>query len=254
MTGAAATDDSTTDDSATGSPGEAEGSDEASGDTTTAATATKRSGTPSRRPPSTRDDRDESGELTDDALMIRLQEGDASAYDRLVHRYSGPLTGYFTKKLRDRSLAEDLVQETLLKLHNRHWDYIPQGVFKRWLFTIARNLTIDTVRRQSRDVVLAAWRGGSEDEGDRMARLAGSLLPPDDVAFFNERADALDRLIDELPDVQRETLVLHYYNGVPLPEVAQIMETNTSTCKSRLRLAREKLLGRVQEAGLVEPP
>ena len=199
----------------------------------------------------TRDDRDDAGELTDDALMIRHQEGEAAAFDALVARYRGPLRGYFIKKLRDRTLADDLVQETLLKVYSGGWDYIPQGRFRGWLFRIASNLTVDTVRRQARDVVLAAYRGSEAGEDDPMARFADDLLPPEHQAFLHERAAILDDFVAELPSEQRETVILHYYNGVPLPEVAEAMETNLSTCKSRLRLAREKLSGRIESAGIL---
>ena len=203
-----------------------------------------------RREAATRDSVREDGLLSDDALMIRLQEGDHAAFDELVVRYNGPLTGYFVNKLRDRSLAEDLVQETLVRVFDKSWDYVPLGRFKGWLFRIAHNLTVDTVRRQSRDVVLTAYRGFDEDERDRAAQFADSLLPPDLTAASNERAEKFLTLVQALPEVQRETVLLHYYNGVPLPEVAQVMETNLSTCKSRLRLAREKLIGQIEAAGL----
>ena len=202
------------------------------------------------RPLPTREDRDEHGQLSDDALMIRLQEGDNTAFDHLVARHSGPLRGYFLRKLRDHSVADDLVQDTLLKVHLNSWDYIPLGRFRGWMYRIAHNLTVDTVRRQARDVVLSAYRGFDEDESDRTARFVDSLIQPDEQAERRERAARLETLLEDLPDDQRDTVVLHYYNGVPLPEVAEIMETNLSTCKSRLRLAREKLAGRIEAAGL----
>ena len=200
----------------------------------------------------TRDDRDDDGELTDDALMIRHQEGIAAAFNELVVRYRGPLTAFFVKKLRDRTLADDLVQDTLLKVYSAGWDYIPQGRFRGWLFRIAANLTVDTVRKQSRDVLLPAYTGSADDPFPT-ARFADDLLPPEQQSLLSERAEAIDALVDELPDDQRDTVILHYFNGVPLPEVAVAMETNLSTCKSRLRLAREKLAGRIVAAGWGEP-
>ena len=186
--------------------------------------------------------------------MIRLQEGEAAAFEELVARYRGPLRGYFINRLRDQALADDLVQETLLKVHTGFWDYIPLGRFRGWLFRIAHNLTVDTVRRQARDVVLSAYRGREDDDGpDRMARLADAIDTPAAATILGERADLIDDLIGALPEDQRETVILHYFQGVPLPEVAIAMETNLSTCKSRLRLAREKLKGRIESLGLVAP-
>ena len=192
-----------------------------------------------------RDDRTPEGELSDDALMIRFQEGDTAAFDTLAGRYSGPLTGYFYQKLRDRTLAEDLAQDTLLKIFEHAWDYIPLGRFKGWMYRIAYNLMVDTTRRQKNDVLLKTYRGFDADEEDRTARFVDSMLPPDVIAETKEARNMLssriESLVANLPETQRETVVLHYYNNVPLPEVADIMDTTLSTCKSRLRLAREKL-------------
>ena len=186
---------------------------------------------------------------TDDELMIALQEGRASAFDELVDRHRGPLEGFFFKNARDRQLAEDLAQETLLKVYGQAWDYIPMGRFKGWMYRMGRNLLIDTVRKRSNDVILRAARGSAADEEDRLARFAGDLLGPDERAGLSERKDALDGLLADLPDDQRQTVTLHYYSGLPLAEVAEVMETNVSTCKSRLRLARDKLRGRIEAAG-----
>ena len=187
--------------------------------------------------------------MEDDELMIALQEGRSEAFDTLVDRHRGPLEGFFLKNTRDRGLAEDLAQETLLKVYNQAWDYIPMGRFKGWMYRMGRNLLIDTVRKQTNDVILRAYRGTATDEDDRLARFAGEVLGPDEAAGLSERNESLDALLQELPDDQRQTVTLHYYNGLPLSEVAEVMETNVSTCKSRLRLARDKLRGRIESAG-----
>ncbi len=87
----------------------------------------------------------------DDELMLRLQGGDEVAFEELVHRHQSPLIGFFFRHLRDWQLAEDLTQETLLRLHSNSWDYLPRGTFKAWMYRIARNLLIDTTRRRSHD-------------------------------------------------------------------------------------------------------
>ena len=186
---------------------------------------------------------------TDDEYMIALQEGRAAAFDALVDRHRAPLEGFFFKNTRDRMLAEDLAQETLLKVYSQAWDYIPMGRFKAWMYRMGRNLLIDTVRKQTNDVILRASRGSDADETDRLARFAGEFMDPQKAASLSERRDSLDTLLADLPEDQRQTVTLHYYNGLPLSEVADVMETNVSTCKSRLRLARDKLRGRIEAAG-----
>lgn len=194
-------------------------------------------------------DRDD---LTDDDLMIQLQEGRSSAFDELVDRHRRPLEGFFFKNTRDSQLAEDLAQETLLKVYNQGWDYIPLGRFKAWMYRMGRNLLIDTVRKRSNDVLLRAARGSDEGEDDRLARLAGEFLDPSEAIRLSEQKEAIDEMLSNLPEDQRQTVTLHYYSGLPLAEVADVMQTNVSTCKSRLRLAREKLRDRLDV--LTAPP
>jgi RNA polymerase sigma-70 factor (ECF subfamily) len=179
--------------------------------------------------------------LEDDELMLRVQGGDGQAFEQLVERHQGPLWGFFYRNTRDAQFAEDLTQETLLRVYNQAWDYLPRGRFRGWMYRIARNLLIDSVRRQSHDALVKAVRGRSEDDTDGMARLTAEIVPPEIHASQREMSQLVDRLLDELPEEQRLTFTLYLYLGLPLPEVAEIMDVSVPTTKSRLRLAREKL-------------
>lgn len=200
----------------------------------------------------------ESRRTDDDRLMIRLQEGDRAAFDALVDRHQSDLFGFFVKNTRDPALAEDLTQETLLKVYNLSWDYLPLGKFRGWLFRIARNLLIDTVRRRGHDALVHALKAKgrtNEDEGqlEAVARLACDLLPPETQAGHRELAEIVDALLAELPSEQRMTFTLHHFHGLSLPEVAEVLESSVPTTKSRLRLAREKLQARLVKFGISGP-
>ncbi len=189
----------------------------------------------------------------DDRLMIRLQEGDRTAFDVLVARHQSDLYGFFVKNTRDVALAEDLTQDTLLKVYNLAWDYLPLGRFRGWMFRIARNLLIDTVRRRGHDALVHALKAKGRDadgETEAVARLADELLPPDAKAGQRELAGIVDGLLEELPSEQRMTFTLHHFSGLSLPEVADVLETSVPTTKSRLRLAREKLQSRLAKLGI----
>ena len=187
----------------------------------------------------------------DDELMLRLQDGDGSAFDELVSRYEGALVGFFTRNVHDRQFAEDLTQETLLRVYNQAWDYLPSGRFRGWMYRIARNLMIDNIRRRSHDVLVRAVKGRpDEDELDMLSRMAGNLLPPEDAASANELTELIDDLLQRIPEEQRQTFVLHHYSELKLPEVAVVMETSLPTTKSRLRLAREKLQDLLRTRGI----
>ena len=187
----------------------------------------------------------------DDELMIRLQSGDQSAFEELVDKYRGPLEGFFHKSMRDRQLAEDLTQETLLKVYNFAWDYLPLGRFRGWMYRIAKNLMIDKIRRRTNDVIILARKTRPADEElDPLNWIAGDRLPPEELASHQELAATVDELLLEIPEEQRLTFVLHHYAGLSLPEVAEIMESNLPTTKSRLRLSREKLSAQLTAKGV----
>ena len=189
----------------------------------------------------------------DDQLIIGIQEGDQRAFETLVARYQGPLIGFFYRNTCDREWSEDLAQETLLRVYNQAWDYLPLGRFKGWMYRIARNLLIDNVRRQSHDALVKSVTGQGADERDALARLAGEVLSPEDQAGIRETAQLVDELLREIPEEQRVTFVMHHYACLSLPEVAQAMETSLPTTKSRLRLAREKLREQLTARGIAAP-
>lgn len=190
--------------------------------------------------------------LDDDELMIRVQQGDSAAFEALVERYQSSLIGFFWHNTRDLQLAEDLAQETLLKVYSQAWDYLPSGRFRGWLFRIARNLLIDDVRRRSHDALVHVVRGRRlpEEEGNPLARVAAEFIPPEASLQGQELMQLIQELLDDIPEDQRMTFVLHHYADLPLGEVAEIMETSLATTKSRLRLAREKLAEKLRVRGV----
>lgn len=189
----------------------------------------------------------------DDQRMIRIQSGDSTGFDELVELHQGPLIGFFFRNTRDKQLAEDLTQETLLRVYNQSWDYLPMGRFRSWMFRIARNLLIDNVRKRSHDALIHAYKGRYQDEDDSLSRLVGEVLSPEERANHSELATMVDALLERLPEEQRLTFTLHHYAGLKLAEVAEIMETSLPTSKSRLRLSREKLRELLKKRGVVDP-
>ena len=187
----------------------------------------------------------------DDLLMIRLQEGDNTAFDELVDLYQSPLIGFFIRNTRDVQLAEDLAQDTLIKLYQQSWDYLPVGRFRGWLFRIARNLLIDDIRRKTNDALVRAVKRPRDADDDVLYRIAGELTSPEDMADQREVAKLVETGLALIPEEQRQTFTLHHYGGVSLPEIAQIMDVPLPTAKSRLRLAREKLAEIMRSHGIM---
>lgn len=187
----------------------------------------------------------------DDQLMIRLQSGEQAAFGELVDRHEATLLGFFFHNTRDRQLAEDLTQETLLKVYHQAWDYLPLGRFRGWMFRIARNLLIDDVRRRSHDaLVRAVGQRRREDDEEPLVRVAAEVAAPESALADSEFRQLVSDLLEEIPADQRMTFILHHYSDLPLLEVAAIMESSEATTKSRLRLAREKLAEKLRLRGI----
>jgi RNA polymerase sigma-70 factor (ECF subfamily) len=192
---------------------------------------------------------EESPLIDDDELMIAIQEGDSRAFETLLSRHQQSLINFFFSNTRDLQFAEDLTQETLLRVFDQAWDYLPTGRFRGWMFRIARNLLIDNIRRRSHDALVKSIRG-TGDEQCVLAGLAEDVLSPDERADQRELGALVDELLQELPEEQRLTFTLHHFAELSLPEVGEILHSNTATTKSRLRLAREKLREKLSARGV----
>src|SRR5690606_27232588 len=121
--------------------------------------------------------------------------------------------GFFLRNTRDAGLSEDLTQETLLRVYNQSWDYLPVGRYRGWMYRIARNLMIDSIRRQSHDALIRAVKGSGPDEADALARLAAEILSPEERANHRELAALVDEQLEYIPEDQRLTFTLHHYAG-----------------------------------------
>lgn len=192
---------------------------------------------------------------SDDQLMLRMQTGDSVAFEMLVARHQQPLISFFIRNIRDVQQAEDLTQETLLRVFNQCWDYLPRGRFRGWMYRIARNLMIDNIRKQSHDALIKAYKGKAEDdEIDVLASIADEMQTPWEKANLNELKFLVDETLDLIPEDQRLTFTMHHFGGLTLAEVADVMQATLPTTKSRLRLAREKLQERLRTKGVTREP
>ncbi len=183
--------------------------------------------------------------------MCRIQRADPAAFNELHARHFEALKNFFASRspsVRSRQMADDLAQDVLMKVYNEARGFVPQGKFKAWMYRIARNLLIDTIRRESYDALIGARQGG--DHEDQLARLVSEAAGVVDQADTHELGDIVHEMLTELPEEQRLTFQAHHFLGLSLPEVAEIMETSTATTKSRLRLAREKLREKLASRGI----
>ena len=176
----------------------------------------------------------------DDQRMIRFQSGDKSAFNEIVNDWQRPLWRFFCHHTRDPACSEDLTQIAFTRLSNNAWNYIPCGLFRTFIFRIARNLLIDKSRRDKSDVLIRSPQSAA-GEPDYLTSIPSSDRTADEIAQDRELSNIIESCILKLPEEQRTTFWLFHSQALSLPEIAAATDVGLSTAKSRLRLAREKL-------------
>jgi len=178
--------------------------------------------------------------MTDDTqlLAVALRRRDPDVLDRLIERYQHRLYRYLLFLTGNAALADDLFQETWVRVLERGHQYNPKNKFESWLFTIARNLVIDVSRRKriaSLEEIGDPHSEQSYDPPDDRAQSALQML----VTRENEKAVQLSLL--KIAPYYREVLLLRFQEELPLEEIAAVLATPISTVKSRLYRGLEAL-------------
>jgi RNA polymerase sigma-70 factor, ECF subfamily len=183
-------------------------------------------------------------DATDEELMIRFQRGDRSAYALLVRRHKTGLYNFALRQLRSGSEAEEVVQDAFVRVLQNATEFKHAARFSTWLYTIARNLCIDHMRRG------ALRRHPSLDEGDPTADGDGASLGErtadrhanvERAAVSIEIRERVVAAIEELPEEQREVFLMREVASLPFREIAAIVGVPENTIKSRMRYALERL-------------
>lgn len=167
-----------------------------------------------------------------------LRRRDPEVLDRLIEQYQHRLLRFLVSVLHDRQTAEDIFQETWIRVLEQGRRYDPNHKFSTWLLTIARNLAIDHMRRKRPDA-LEDLPPGSEPETSG----AGAF----DIAVQRQQAELLGSALDQIPGEQREAVVLRFQEGMTLEEIAAVTKAPLSTVKSRLYRGLEAMAGLVKE-------
>ena len=165
------------------------------------------------------------------ALIEAFQQGDEFAFVSLYNRYKGAIFAFCLKMLLDREQALDVMQETFLRIYENRDRLLNAGSFKAWTFTIARNQSLNHLRRSSRQVAL-----------DEQQPLPGSdALRPLATLEKNEQVALVNHFLARLKPEYREVLILREYQNLSYEEIAAITRSTLSAVKSRLFKARRKL-------------
>ncbi len=181
---------------------------------------------------------------SDASLMQAFAGGEVAAFDALYARHRRGLHAYLSRLLPAGVAADDLFQETWLRVARERHRYRPQAAFGTWLYTIARNLAIDQLRRHRpllASELEAADGDGDDDTGPLAQAPADAATQPEVQAMRREQTARLNAALAGLPAVQREAILLREQGGHSLHEIARITGVSDETAKSRLRYALNKL-------------
>jgi RNA polymerase sigma-70 factor (ECF subfamily) len=180
------------------------------------------------------------GRLGIDAAVLQLRRGDPDALATLMARYQNRVYRYLLRLVRQPADAEDLFQQTWLRVAERIRTFDSSRNFDAWLFTIARNLAFDHLRRRRPSSLDQPVSDGSPD--DTMAsRLMSGDPGPFDLLLARELARHLDVALEKLPLSYREVLSLRFEEEMKLEEIAIVLGAPLSTVKSRLSRSLEQL-------------
>ena len=175
--------------------------------------------------------------------MRRFQRGDARAFPELVRRHRAAVFAFVVRWTQDRARAEDILQETWLKVVRASTDWSPRARFTTWLYTIARNACVDGARRERSRAA----------EPLELERTASPLASPERAAASAELRPVLESAIASLPEEQREVFLLREMAGIPFHEIARLTGAPEPTVKSRMRYALQALRSRLVSAGIEAP-
>jgi RNA polymerase sigma-70 factor (ECF subfamily) len=190
---------------------------------------------------------------SDVQLMLDVKAGDERSFELLLQRYRTPLVNFLYRMVRAREEAEDLAQEVFLRVYRARKDYVPSAKFTTWLFRIATNLALNSVRDnryQRMEVSLDAPVTVDAEDGDEKPLDIAEKHPNIEQYLVEEaRKKMIRHAIDKLPEKQRAAVLLHKYQELDYGDIAKILECSESALKSLLFRAYETL--RVELAPLV---
>jgi RNA polymerase sigma-70 factor, ECF subfamily len=190
---------------------------------------------------------------SDVQLMLDVKAGDEQSFALLLQRYRSPLVNFLYRMVRGREEAEDLAQEVFLRVYRARKDYVPSAKFTTWLFRIATNLALNSVRDnryQRMEVSIDAPVTTDAEDGDERTLDVAEKHPNIEQRLIEEaRRKMIRHAIEKLPEKQRAAVLLHKYQELDYNEIAKVLECSESALKSLLFRAYETL--RVELAPIV---
>lgn len=182
--------------------------------------------------------------LTDQEVVAQARAGRETAYRELIGRYERPVFSIIYRLVRDRELAEDLAQDTFIKVLNALDRYDPKQKFSSWIFKIAHNTAIDRLRKREVDTLSLDGspnaRTADDVEATRIV-VASTEESPEEYAASREISTEIEKALARLRPEYRTAIILWHIEDRPYEEIAEIMEIPLGTVKTFIHRARNEL-------------
>jgi len=179
----------------------------------------------------------------DEDLMVRYQRGEVRAFEVLLGRHRRAVFNFILRYVGDKETAEDLLQETFMRVIKGADAYKRQAKFTTWLYTIARNLCVDQTRRRKhrRHASLDAPMSSGDDSGTLLDVLPSNEMASDRKSVNKQLHQRLQGAIAALSEEQRAVFLMREFLDMPFKQIAEVVGVPENTVKSRMRYALEKL-------------
>ncbi|MBN1765938.1 MAG: sigma-70 family RNA polymerase sigma factor [Sedimentisphaerales bacterium] len=188
-------------------------------------------------------------QITDEQLMELSLTGDKKAFNRLVRRYESELYNFLYKFLGQKSLAEDVFQETFLQVYLSAHTFNTGRRFRPWVYTIAANKARDLLRSRSRRPTIQITSSDEDtSDTDIWHNLLKDEITPDQILEKEQQKQLVQKIVAEMPDNLREILILAYFKQLSYKEMAEILDIPLGTVKSRLHSAVANFAKKYKEA------
>ncbi len=178
----------------------------------------------------------------DAALMLRVKGGDMEAFEALVEKYKQPVINVMYRMIRDLDEAEDLAQNVFIRVFQSADRYQASAKFSTWVFTIARHLCLNEIRRRGRHPAdsLESSQSENEDQPAKQYQDNRTFSPPQ--AFLHSELERkIQEAVSELPEKQRLAISLCQEDELSYEEIAEVLECSLSATKSLIHRGRETL-------------
>jgi RNA polymerase sigma-70 factor (ECF subfamily) len=183
----------------------------------------------------------------DAALMLRVKHGDRGAFDELITRWRQPVLNFTARQLQDPDEAEDVAQHVFLQVWKTAPRYRPSARFTTWLFTIARHLCLNELRRRGRHPAEPLDEppdaGGAEIPRQQVD---AATAPPSDEAQLRELHRKIEEALAALPENQRSAILLFRDTDLAYDDIARVLGCSVSATKSLIHRGRETLKARLK--------